>query len=463
MSNVNPFSIADDDGDDNWGDDWGDDYDNYNDDDGDEMDAEYGEQSVGLVDRDHYGYSQNNNESRRESFQIESSNHNRRRRNHSWSDSNSSNNNESKISSSIYLPVAIVLVLIFLSVSLSASDNDGNDNNNNNSPKSLKDVQSTQHLVIIGERHSGVPWMLTKLNECYPNAYISTSLQRIGYFFQDDETSQLHNSIVLHASLDIYDWLEQMRQQPEYMPRHVESVDSETGYITPLDWPTFLQTPWALEERPARDLPFQNHTGPVCQLEFSYDRVMSCVQDRKGFGLDNPIYELQEDGSPFPSILELRAAKLYNHLAVSEWKTVRRVIPVQYHQLGSQDYFETAVLEKIEQVAPHFQRHCASKILPPSLSKTSEMSLDFVQYINAHANWDAEALVGYEAWNEADIESLRLPSKPVPASNTTIDDEEEPLGSEEPGAQDATGEEEVLESSDDSEDEDLAGNHTNLP
>lgn len=255
--------------------------------------------------------------------------------------------------------------------------------------------------------------MLSKLNECYPNAYISTSLQRIGYFFQDDETSQLHNSIVLHMSLDVYDWLEQMRLQPEYMPRHKAATNPDTGYDTPLDWKTFLTLPWALEERPSRDLPYQNQTGDVCQLEFPYNRVMSCVQDPNGFGVENPIYELKEDGTPYSSILDLRAAKLQNHVAVSSWKTVRQVINVQYHQLAEENYFDEMVLSQIEQVAPHFKRHCSTKVLPPSLSKTSEMTAEFVEYVTQNTNWSAEALVGYQTWSDAYIESLHLASEPL--------------------------------------------------
>ena len=140
------------------------------------------------------------------------------------------------------------LVLFLLALFLG-----GNNGSNKEVYKSLIDEapdDDITHLVILGERHSGVPWMKTQLKHCYPHVHVTTSLQRIGYFFQDDERSQRHPSLVVHLVLNVYDWLEQMRQNPEYAPNH--HAPSPEDRIVPLEWNDFLTKPWTMDARPGR-------------------------------------------------------------------------------------------------------------------------------------------------------------------------------------------------------------------
>ncbi len=237
-------------------------------------------------------------------------------------------------STSVRYLAAAVVTFVMLVLLLGKRNNNEETTSTSSSTSSLqqKSRQDIQHLAIIGERHSGLPWMESTLQECFPDATISTNLQRPGYFFQYEPISQ-HPTIVIHMTLNVYDWLEQMRLHPEYMPRHIQDRDSSTGRITLLLWREFLTTPWILDERPFRDLPFQDRAGKICQMEFEYHQVMSCMEDDTVVVVDNPIYELKQDGTAIASILELRAAKIRNHQSVSQWTTFPKLITVRYETL----------------------------------------------------------------------------------------------------------------------------------
>ena len=319
-----------------------------------------------------------------------------------------------------YLAIPVVaLVLLFLLYGNGNSNGNGNGSSNYDEkpPKSHSsgnDVGASEgttspHLVVIGERHSGLPWMKSKLQECFPDAPVSTSLQRIGYFFQDEASfSSQHPTIVVHMTLNVYDWIEQMRTDPEYMPRHLVRRDTETGRVTPMEWREFLSTPWALEERPARDLPFENRTGHVCQMQFEYNRVMSCIEEEPPANrIDNPIYELQPNGTKYPSILELRAAKLRNHKAVGDWAAVEHLITLPYESVG--DHLDDRVLQAIEETTG-WERACTGTALAPILSLASDgdMTLELIDYLAEHVDWDAEALADYKPWGDAEIAKYEI-------------------------------------------------------
>eukprot|EP00980_Cylindrotheca_fusiformis_P030248 scaffold24611_cov166-Cylindrotheca_fusiformis.AAC.1 len=60
-------------------------------------------------------------------------------------------------------------------------------------------------LVILGERHSGVPWLEETLGACYKDNDVVSTLQRPAFYFQDDPSSQDDDSIVVQLVLNPYD------------------------------------------------------------------------------------------------------------------------------------------------------------------------------------------------------------------------------------------------------------------
>ena len=330
----------------------------------------------------------------------------------------------------------------------------GDDQNNN--------TNNRYRIVVLGERHSGTAWMSDRLRECFPHADVSTNLQRMGYFFQDDEetarskeealgttTNSMGNAdddnnsntdtIVVHVTLNVYDWLEQMRLSPEYAPDHV-GTHQQLNHSVPLGWKEFLTKPWTTE-RPSTDLLLANKTGPVCQMGFSYNEVVSCAEPAEArLGIGDPMYELKptagtgtennddhgddSDGDPFESILQLRTAKLKNHHAVLQsWTSVKAMIQVSYEHTA-QD-FKTKLLHEIVAVTGWNNGRagetsttaCSGNVLPPSLDSSHEMTLEFVNYVTDNADWDTETSVAsYVPWTEPEITAKGI--RPATATTT---------------------------------------------
>ena len=345
------------------------------------------------------------------------------------------------------LLVTILGVIVFgTSVS---SDGDRNSSNNVSLSSLIdeipnKDISHDDYrIVVLGERHSGTAWMRERLRECFPHVEVSNHLQRMGYFFQDDEATArskaeesealatLHNSnvttIVVHVTLNVYDWLEQMRLSPEYAPDHAGKHE-ELNHPVPLGWKEFLQKPWTTE-RPDSDLEFINKTGPVCQMGFEYDEVVSCSNSAQGIG--DPMYELYENGQPFGSIIDLRTAKLKNHHGVLQsWPSVQKMIQVSYESTAKD--FKTRLLHEIlEFTGWSADLPCSGNAMPPSLERSKDMTIEFVEFVSGRADWETEEKVAsYTQWTEEDIRSKKIHSEadsadmPEDSAKNPIDDAE---------------------------------------
>jgi hypothetical protein len=282
-------------------------------------------------------------------------------------------------------------------------------------------------VVIVGERHSGTSWIQARVQECFPHSTVKTALARPGYFFQysenddssdddDNDTTkstpnkrpkkskhryQNQDTIVIHVTLNIYDWLEQMRLSPEYSPNHAGRHDE--GHMVPLLWKDFLSKPWTLDTgRPERDLPFKNSTGNVCQLGFTYDQVISCVENPLAGPFDNPIYELKEDGTPYGSIIDLRAAKIQNHQSIQRETFVKKFITIPYEHAARE--FKIKIVEEIQNFAK-WTPSCSGDVIPPLLDKSNGMSLQYVSYVTERTDWSIEYDVGYTPMTKEEVES----------------------------------------------------------
>ena len=297
-------------------------------------------------------------------------------------------------------------------------------------------------IVVLGERHSGTAWMRERLRECFPHVEVSNHLQRVGYFFQDDEATArskaedsealatIHDTntttIVVHVTLNVYDWLEQMRLSPEYAPDHT-GKHQQLNHPVPLGWREFLSKPWTTE-RPDSDLELVNATGPVCQMGFGYDEVVSCSQSAKGIG--DPMYELNENGKPFGSIIDLRTAKLKNHHGVLEsWPSVKKMIVVPY-ETTAQD-FKTKLLKEILEFTGWKDVPCSGDIPPPSLDSSKGMTVEFVDFVRERTDWETEqSVASYSKWTEQDISSKNIPSEPIEKDSAQDEIEETTTSSE---------------------------------
>jgi hypothetical protein len=295
-----------------------------------------------------------------------------------------------------YMAVALVITIVLISVMASTSKSD---NIPTNGSLSHHDSLANERprIVVLGERHSGLQWLEHSLRLCFPNATVSSTLSRVGYFFQDDPLDpDIH---VVAVALNPYDWVELMRTHPQYMPNHA-NID---------DWKEFLTREWTMQ-RPERDNEMESKHGKVCQMDFGFDEVVSCVESLEDDPTTNPIYELKRDGSgePFESILELRAAKFHNHVEqMSQW--VRSVNVVQYETLLDKvtDHSGKTVpgiFDLIEKLAADLDLEwsCSIRYAEP-VRITSTHTADFVTYLNKHVHWDAEALFGYTPIDESAI------------------------------------------------------------
>lgn len=215
--------------------------------------------------------------------------------------------------------------------------------------------QKQFHVIVLGERHSGLDQLLAQVSNCFSTAGTSnnstfTTTTRIqsgyvrpGYWFQYNPTGVLSESkrkeqqllaknstIVLYAIRHPVSWFEAMRKQPIKMPNHY-NYDSETSSSQPLDWQSFINKPLTMD-RPSKDS--YKKPSESCQLSFEYSEVLPChpvsitqsPDDKNGISIEmignlsapvdsDAVYELKKDGGgkssqPYDNILQLRTDKI---------------------------------------------------------------------------------------------------------------------------------------------------------
>ena len=218
------------------------------------------------------------------------------------------------------------------------------------------------------------------------------SLHRWKHWFQEDPSQVFEDTLVVLVSINPYDWIDAMQRVPHNMPMHMMN-----------DWKTFLTTPWTME-RPERDLIFQNTTGNVCQHDFKYNQVISCIPGTppKGRYLRKrellrsqyqPIYELNVDGSgeAYKNILQFRTAKKKNLMAVKEWEPVKAFVTVQYEELVNNGP-ETMIKEIEEKTG--MKASCDISVVAPIIGG-NPLDESMISWISKHLDWTIEQNFGY--------------------------------------------------------------------
>jgi len=144
----------------------------------------------------------------------------------------------------------------------------------------------------------------------------------------------------------------------------------------------------------------QKQNVHFCQEHFLYDDVRSCHPrpyptgyfPKTRFSQHQPLYEMRNDasGQPFASILQLRAAKIYNFLSTQKYDIVKDHWIVRYEQVLQEG--TGPLIQRLEQVTG-VQAEC--KPSPPQNRRRRELDPDMIQYVTSHLDWEAEHLVGY--------------------------------------------------------------------
>ena len=217
---------------------------------------------------------------------------------------------------------------------------------------------STQHdpneprsYVVLGERHSGVEWVVRQLQSCDVRVDETTRPSFLLPSADDFTTTTAGMADVVLVVREPLDWLVAMKQNPSWAPHHAK-----------LNWTTFLSRPWTMPR------PDDDWTAD-CQYGLDYDAVVPC------FTLANATYELAGNGIPFDSILALRTAKLRWFL---ERELTHPILVLHYERLREE--LATAL-------------NCTARDKPPV--PTGKRPKVAEQWMNDTLDWEAEHLVGY--------------------------------------------------------------------
>jgi len=106
--------------------------------------------------------------------------------------------------------------------------------------KDVMNSKDVERIAVLGERNSKVSDIASHLVRCFPEVEVTTSLARLGKWFQDEQLEFSKSpTLVVSAFLNIYDWVDLMRQFPLHAPNH-ENMDWHTFVTTPVSHPIFI-------------------------------------------------------------------------------------------------------------------------------------------------------------------------------------------------------------------------------
>eukprot|EP00580_Thalassiosira_gravida_P007108 CAMPEP_0201639220 /NCGR_PEP_ID=MMETSP0493-20130528/18726_1 /ASSEMBLY_ACC=CAM_ASM_000838 /TAXON_ID=420259 /ORGANISM="Thalassiosira gravida, Strain GMp14c1" /LENGTH=214 /DNA_ID=CAMNT_0048112541 /DNA_START=1 /DNA_END=645 /DNA_ORIENTATION=- len=198
-------------------------------------------------------------------------------------------------------------------------------------------------------------------------------------------------------------WTWAMKAVPHHASAHID-----------LPWEEFVTKEWTME-RMHKDEAWReyqsklnNGTGRICQENFHYNEIVSCLtrpypegywgpHRKHRFSQHQPFYEMKLNdpkGRPYGNILEMRADKIRNFMESATYSNVEGFWHYQYEILLKQGTRE--LVEKIERATGVKRHPIKCKIYEPQNRRKRMMDPEFVDYMSDHVDWKAEALVGYE-------------------------------------------------------------------
>jgi hypothetical protein len=279
-------------------------------------------------------------------------------------------------------------------------------------------------IALVGEWNIDFDWFQETLARCFPNLTISSGFDdRPGYLLQDppkdDDEQQLsslepNSTLLVALFFNPYDSIESYRTQYPYAPAH------KLGNGSNMAWQDFVQKRWTMH-RPAKDkkLTKQERMTPgICQYGFDFGRISSCTGDGDG------LYEHNRTGTPFDTILDLRAERIRNviqQIPKEHVDVASTILPVSVDiafetKRSKTDTtppgFQTQLLDPIAKVTgiPFDCTPSAIRGIKPTYQPLEE---EYVNWINAHVDWEAEAMINQKKQTWEDFKGLHSASEDI--------------------------------------------------
>lgn len=169
-----------------------------------------------------------------------------------------------------------------------------------------------------------------------------------------------------------------------------------------LPWLQFVTKPWVSNSYTRggvdKNITKRGEKNSVnCLERYSYKEIIPCSPEDelhvKNNGYGDFKYELRHDGSEraYSSIVELRSAKITNHLAVSKFDGVRALYPFRYEDLSVNG---TEVLLSLIEDSTGLKRKCEA-FEAKGTKKHKDVPKAYIDWMNQFVDWNAEALIGY--------------------------------------------------------------------
>ena len=181
-----------------------------------------------------------------------------------------------------------------------------------------------------------------------------------------------------------------MKERPHHAHDHIG-----------LEWLNFVTKPWIGKRGPHdRNITSDMKKNVSCFGQFKYVDVMPCSREDspKKPGYADYKYELLNDGSEraYSSIVDLRTAKIRNHLSAARFNSTREFYPFRYEDLSTNG---TELLLSLLERCIGIERKCKASA-PMNEVKHKEVPDDYIDWMNNYVDWDVEAKIGYQPRKE---------------------------------------------------------------
>ncbi|KAL7465675.1 hypothetical protein ACHAXS_005991 [Conticribra weissflogii] len=249
--------------------------------------------------------------------------------------------------------------------------------------------QPITKIALLGERHSGTNWITNHLEECYSEEFeVTDRFTRFKHLFQDEHLSKIPKKSVIVVSIfrDPFDWVEAMRERPHHAHDHIG-----------LDWNSFVTKPW-VGHRGSNDAKLSESgekERAVCLGNYSFEEIMPCSPEdsteKDGYG--DYKYELHHDrsGRPYGSIIDLRSAKITNHLSVADFSGTRAYLPFRYEDLNRNG---TKVMLDLLREVTGIEPKC-NAMKGTGIETHKSVVGHYVAWMNKYVDWKVEQRIGY--------------------------------------------------------------------
>ena len=316
------------------------------------------------------------------------------------------------------------------------------------SPEVSKPGSPIRRIILIGERHSGTSYTTELLRRCFPRLNVDDFFVRFKHWFQPtpefivnvtsqldikqeggsgvdmakvrgvwqklaankDPKSAFENTLLITMFRNPYDWMEAMRVGPHHWPNHFRSISPRNPEGKR---PLYEFFPWQQFVAANMTLAYDDVTvrPKLCQNGYPFGTVSPCHKSlktyppevRKDYQTDlsempdilpfsgtHPIYELRSDGTPFKHPLELRAAKIRDFLDIPNHWNLGGFMTLQHEDINMKG--SAFLLEQVSKIVG-MKPSCEPD--PPKRQKLKQLNPEWTAWISEHADWEAEASVGY--------------------------------------------------------------------